>query len=227
MLLPGLVESYDVVVTDRVPPAVAGLPVANCVQGDLSDPAFVADVTKGVNAVVHLAANPDPGASWDQLRVPNVELVASILSSGAPRIVLASSMHAMGQYPATGRVPVDPDWPVSPCCAYGATKGFAEALGRVHAYRTGACVVALRLGATVPEPPVSGALSSWLGAADLQQLVVRSLEADVTFAVCVGMSANTRAEWDLRNEIGYQPVLDSEAYAGSVPLDDGWGPCTG
>ncbi|GAA5027535.1 NAD-dependent epimerase/dehydratase family protein [Actinopolymorpha pittospori] len=221
LLRPGLtdLDGYEVVLTDRVD-------VPGGVVGDLADPEFVATVTKGIDAIVHLAANPDPASSWDQLRVPNVEVVAAVLGSGVSRIVLASSAHVMGQYVGADRPLVDPDWPVAPCCAYGATKAFAEAMGRAHAYRTGARVVALRLGATTAEPPASSALSSWLGPADLCQLVVRALEADVSYAVCAGVSANTRTTWDLRNPLGYRPVLDSEDYAASVPVDDGWGPCT-
>jgi nucleoside-diphosphate-sugar epimerase len=222
LLLPGLREAYDLTLTDRAP--VAG---GVGVQGDLADPAFVAEVTRGVDAVVHLAGNPDPTATWDELRIPNVEVVRSVLAAGVPRVVLASSGHAMGQYVATRQVPVQLDWPVAPCCTYGATKAFAEALGAAYAYRTGATVVALRLGATAAEPPASSALGAWLGTADLRQLVLRGLRAEVGFAVCHGMSANTRSDWDLRNAIGYQPTLDSEPYADGVPDEDGWGPCAG
>ena len=220
LLIPGLVDAYDLVLTDRVP-------LPGGVQGDLADSAFVAKVTDGADAVVHLAGNPDPSATWTELQVPNVEVVASVLAAGVPRVVLASSGHAMGQYVATRRVPVEPDWPVAPCCTYGATKAFAEALGRAYAYRSGGAVVALRLGATTAEPPASSALSAWLGPADLRQLVSCGLRADVGFTVCHGMSANTRGDWDLRNDIGYQPTLDSEPYAEEVPFDEGWGPCAG
>lgn len=220
LLRPGLadLDDHEIVLTDRVP-------VPGGVVGDLADPDFVATVTKGVDAIVHLAANADPSSSWDQLRVPNVEVVAAVLGSGVPRIVLASSAHVMGQYVGADRPLVDPDWPVAPCCAYGATKAFGEAMGRAHAYRSGASVVALRLGATTAEPPATSALSGWLGRADLCQLVVRALEADVSYAVCAGVSANTRTTWDLRNSLGYRPVLDSEDHAATVPVDDGWGPC--
>jgi nucleoside-diphosphate-sugar epimerase len=220
LLLPGLVDEYDMVLTDRTP-------LAGGVQGDLSDPAFVAEITNGVDAVVHLAGNPDPSATWDELQVPNVEVVAAVLAAGVSRVVLASSGHAMGQYVAARRVPVEPDWPAAPCCSYGATKVFAEALGRAHAYRTGTTVVSLRLGATSAEPMATSALGSWLGPADLRELVRCGLRADVGFAVVHGMSANTRGDWDLRNAIGYQPSLDSEAYADAVPVDPSWGPCTG
>ncbi|WP_020574449.1 NAD-dependent epimerase/dehydratase family protein [Actinopolymorpha alba] len=218
LLLPGLVDSYDLVLTDR-------RPVPGGVTGDLADPAFLAKVTEGVDAIVHLAANANPQATWDELRIPNVEVVASLLATGVSRIVLASSGHAMGQYVTNARVPVDPDWPVAPCCAYGATKGFAEALGQAHAYRTATSVVSLRLGATSAEPLATSALGGWLGPADLRQLVLCALEADVRYEVCPGVSANTRSEWDVRNAIGYQPTLDSEMYADGVPVDESWGLC--
>jgi nucleoside-diphosphate-sugar epimerase len=225
LLLPGLVDSYDVIVTDRVP--VDNSWGLDEVKGDLADRGFVAEITDGVDAIVHLAANPSAGATWDELRVPNIEVVANVLASGVRRIVLASSVHAMGAYRGEGRVPVDPDWPPAPCCPYGATKAFAEALGRAHTFQDpDVTVIALRFGATSAEPGDVTALTSWLGPADLQQLVVRALEADVRFAVCHGVSANTRSEWITRNPLGYEPTLDSEAYADRVPDGTYWSLCS-
>ncbi|GAA2760643.1 NAD-dependent epimerase/dehydratase family protein [Actinopolymorpha rutila] len=229
MLSPGLAalaehDGWDLVRTDRSE-GRGTTPVD--VVGDLADPAFLARVTDGVDAVVHLAANANPNATWDELRVPNVDVVAALLATGVPRIVLASSAHVMGQYARPGAPLIDPSWPVAPCCAYGATKAFGEALGRAHAYRTGASVVALRLGATTERPLASSALAAWLGTDDLRRLVARALDADVSYAVCPGISANTRSRWLTHNAIGYHPVQDSEAYAGDVPEDDSWGPCVG
>lgn len=219
LLLPAL-DGYDLVLTDRVP-------ISDGITGNLADPDFVAEITAGVDAIVHLAANPDPRASWDELRGSNVEAAVHVLNSGVGKVVLAGSAHAMGQYVAGGRVPVNPGWTPVPCCAYGATKAFVEAYGRASAYRSGSSVVALRLGATTAEPAAVEALPSWLGPEDLRRLVLRALEAKVRFAVCHGVSANTRSVWDIRNDIGYRPVQDSEAYADSVPDIPGWGPCAG
>ena len=223
MLLPGLVDAYDVVLTDRAPigefpdPVPAGLPT---VQGDLTDQEFVASVTDGVHAVVHLAAEARADASWDRLRGPNIEGLVNILHSDVRRVVLASSVHAMGGHVARGRVPVRPDWAPSPCCEYGATKAFAEALGRVRADADRKHVVALRLGATQPTPPAVTELPLWLGTDDLRQLVSRALDTDLSFAVVNGISANTRRMWDTDNPIGYLPTQDSEAYASRIPRGD-------
>jgi hypothetical protein len=181
----------------------------------------------GVDAVVHLAGEPDPEAEWDDLAGPNVDAFAALLGAarlhGVRRVVYASSVHAMGRYEGAGRVPIDPTWAPAPCCAYGATKAFDEALAGVFAHRGGLSTVGLRLGATEPEPTQTRQLPGWLGPDDLRQLVVRSIEADVRGGVYAGVSANTGGRWSLdtaRAELGYAPVLDSASYADRVQ-DDG------
>lgn len=223
MLLPGLVDAYDVVLTDRVP--IENLPDGvpddlPRIVGDLADRDFVARVTDGAEAVVHLAANAGASASWDELRAPNIDVLANVLHSDVRRIVLASSVHAMGGYVARGAVPVRPDWAPAPCCTYGATKAFAEALARVRADADGKHVVALRLGATQRIPDAVTELPLWLGADDLRQLVSRALQTDLPFVAVHGISANTRRMWDTDNPIGYLPTQDSEPYADRIPRGD-------
>ncbi|WP_020576226.1 NAD-dependent epimerase/dehydratase family protein [Actinopolymorpha alba] len=220
-LLPGL-SGYARRLVDVVQPLPAADPPehTDVRVGDLADRAFATEVVQGVDTVVHLAANPRAQASWDALRTPNVDLVATILDAAqradVRRVILASSVHAMGGYVQQEQHPVDPFWPPSPCCAYGATKAFAEALGRTYSYRTGLSVVCLRFGAVQDRPFAVGSMPSWLAPADLRHLVVRAIEAaDVRFGVYHGVSANTRHEWDTSNaraEIGYAPTGDSEVF---------------
>ncbi len=225
-LLPGL-EGRPLRLLDRT---AAEHPGAETVTGELTDPAALERALDGVGAVVHLAGNPDPSASWAELRGPNVEGFAALLAAaertGVRRVVFASSVHAMGAHEADGRVPVDAAWPPRPCCPYGATKAFDEAVASVATRRGALSTVGLRLGATVPEPAQRSQLASWLGPADLQQVVVRALEVDardVRLGAYPAVSANTRQHWDLtaaRAELGYAPVLDSEEFAARV-ADDG------
>jgi nucleoside-diphosphate-sugar epimerase len=53
----------------------------------------------GADAVVHLAAIPDPEASWERLLPANVvgvyQVVQAAVSGGVRRLVLASSLHAV------------------------------------------------------------------------------------------------------------------------------------
>jgi nucleoside-diphosphate-sugar epimerase len=197
------------------------------VTGDLTDREVLAGAVQGVDAIVHLAGDPRPSAEWDELEPTNVDAFAALLGAaarqGVDRVVYASSVHAMGQYESSGQVPINPRWAPAPCCAYGATKAFDEAIARVYGDRSPVRTIGLRLGATVPVPTRRSQLSAWLGPEDLRQLVLRALDADVRVGVYAGISANTQTRWDLstaRDELGYVPVLDSEVYAEQVE-DDG------
>lgn len=219
-LLPGL-DGYIVRLLDREPPDPTN--GAESVTGELTDRSLLAEALTDVDAVVHLAGNPDPDADWDDLEPANVDGFAALLGAARERrvrrVVYASSVHAMGQYEADGRIPIDPTWAPAPCCAYGASKAFDEALASVYAARGHLSTIGLRLGATDPEPTQRRQLAGWLGPADLRQLVVRALEADVRGGVYPGVSANSRQRWDLRTagtDLGYVPALDSEDWADRV-----------
>jgi nucleoside-diphosphate-sugar epimerase len=211
-LLAGPEVPWDVRLTDRTePPGVT----AGLLVGELTDPQLLDRALEGVDAVVHLAGNPDPAAQWRELRQPNVEGFVALLAAaerhGVRRVVFASSVHAMGAYEGSGRWPVDPTWPPAPCCAYGATKAFDEALARAYAYRTGLSLVGLRLGLCSPDPTADEARAGWLAPADLRQIVGRAVAADVGFGVHSAVSWASRARWDLRtamSELGYDPVRD-------------------
>jgi nucleoside-diphosphate-sugar epimerase len=223
-LLPGL-AGYDLRLLDvSAPPDDEGAVV---LEGELTDRGFLARALDGVDTVVHLAGDPRPTAPWDDLRGPNVDGFAALLGAaeeqGVRRVVYASSVHAMGRYESDGAVPIDSAWAPAPCCPYGATKAFDEAMAGVFSTRRNLSTIGLRLGATTPEPAQRSQLSGWLGPSDLRQLVVRAVETDVRYGVYPGISANSRTHWNLeraRADLGYAPTLDSEKFADDVE-DDG------
>lgn len=226
LLLPALRADYDLVLLDRVP-------VEGGLRGDLVDSDVAAAAVSGVDAVVHLAANPNPEATWPELHGPNLLALTNLLDAAAQarvgRIVLASSVHAVGQYLAEPARPINPEWTPRPCCRYGATKVFAEAAARAYTYQHGLSAVCLRLGGTFEKPWNTGMLGGWLAPADLQQLVIGALTADIEFGIYHGISANTRSEWDIENariELGYRPSCDSEIFASSIPVSTEGGLCT-
>jgi nucleoside-diphosphate-sugar epimerase len=228
MLRPGL-TGLDLRAVDTREPA--GWDGAEIRTGDLTDPDFTAAAVDGMDAVVHLAANPRPSASWPELRGPNADAVVTLLDAaeraGVRKVVLASSVHAAGGYvaaglPAGGRI--EPAWPARPCCTYGATKVFAEAYARTVADGGELSVLCLRLGGVVPRPSDSGHLMGWLAPGDLRLLVRAALAADVHYGCYFGVSANTRGVFDHASataELGYHPTSDSETYAGEVTPGDG------
>ena len=212
-LLPGLADAHTVRLLDSMP-ATGDAPGEELV-GDLTDPQVLDRALDGVDAVVHQAGNPDPDAGWQDLRHPNVEgfvaLLAAASRHGVERVVFASSVHAMGAHEGARRWPIDPTWPPAPCCAYGATKAFDEALARAYAYRTEMSLVGLRPGLCAEDATRDEAAAGWLAPVDLRQIVHRALVADVRFGVYPAVSWASRARWDLSTsttELGYQPARD-------------------
>lgn len=221
----------EVVLTDRVEPA--GLePGERFEPADLADPAPWDGLARGCDAVLHLGAVPDE-APFDVLAGPNLygafHVYEAARRAGARRVVVASSGRATGFYPVGERL--DGSATPRPDGLYGATKAFSEALGRVYADRFGLTVVALRIGKFSERPKTVRELSTWLSPGDAGRLVRAALTAPVEgFLAVYGVSANTRAWWDLPHGLGYVPRDDAEVHAGEVEPDDGipfqGGPCT-
>jgi len=190
---------------------------------DVTD--FVRCVTMftGADAVVHLAANPDPDAGWDALRAPNVDgayaVAAAARECGVRRLVLASSLQATSGYPSTQQRRAE-DTPRS-ANLYGATKAWAEALGGWVVATSGTSVVALRIGYFSERPPAGedatpANLSAWLSPGDCVQLIQAAVESDYEgFVVVNGISANRYRIAELgeaERAIGYAPTDDTWAW---------------
>ena len=174
----------------------------------------------GSDAVVHLAAVPDPDASWEQLLPPNVigayHVARAAAECGVRRLVLASSLHVVSAGPDATQVRASD--PARPGNLYGATKAWAEAVGAWVAQTTTTSVIALRIGYFSGEPPIEGRvtsreMSAWLSPRDAAELVRAAVEAEgLDFVVANGISAN-RYRFADRQEtmqrLDYQPTDDA------------------
>jgi nucleoside-diphosphate-sugar epimerase len=176
---------------------------------DVTDADECHRVFTGADAVVHLAAVPDPAASWEQLLPANVlgtyHVAEAAAACGVRRLVLASSLHAVSAVPSETQLrEADPPRPGN---LYGATKAWAEALGAWLAATTTTSVVALRIGYFSPHRPdpdtvPARELAAWLSARDAAELVRAAVETDgLTFIVANGISANRYRRADLRDTI--------------------------
>lgn len=195
------------------------------IVGDIRDPEALDRAMAGVRAVVHLAAIPTE-APFADLIGPNIEGTYQVFEAarraGVDRIIYASSNHAVGftrrtRLVGTGTRP-------RPDTYYGVTKVFGEALASLYADRHGMRVACVRIGSCFPRPTTVRHLATWLSPGDASRLVHACLTApDLTYAVLYGISANTRAWWDLgpARELGYQPEDDAEAYAQRVLAERG------
>lgn len=189
-------------------------------QLDVTDVDACRRAFEGADAVVHLAAVPDPDASWEQLLQPNVHgtvvVAEAVMACAVPRLVIASSLQAVSASASTvQRRAGDPPRPAN---LYGATKAFAEAVGSWVAATSATSVVALRIGYFAPDRPGDGAgvreRSAWLSVRDAAELLRAAVEADVTGLVVVnGISANRHRGADVDETI---------AVLGYRPSDDAW-----
>ena len=212
----------EVVLTDRVD-VEQPAPGERFVRAELSDPAPWEGLAAGCEAVLHLGAVADE-AAFDVLAGPNLHgpfhVYEGARRAGVRRVVVASSGRATGFY-RVGEW-LDGNATPRPDGLYGATKAFSEALGRMYADKFGLEVVALRIGTFRERPRSERDLSTWLSPGDAGRLVRAALSGPVEgFLAVYGVSANTRAWWDLPPELGYEPVDDAEAFAGDVEPGDG------
>jgi nucleoside-diphosphate-sugar epimerase len=202
-------------------------------DADLADLGAFEAVFADAEAVVHLAANAEVDASWDELLPANVigayHAFEAAERAGVRRVVFASSNHAMGMYmwdddrftDADRPAQVTADLPVRPDSLYGTSKAWGEALGRFYAERRGLEVVCLRIGAVTEddeapdpvarfEPPrvARRVPGMWLSHRDCASLVEAALTADVGFAIVNGVSDNAGRWFSLdegRRLLGWQP----------------------
>lgn len=197
-------------------------------HGDLRDKAVVDRALAGIDVLIHLA-----GTSVER---PLPEIIENNLSAlhevyeGARRhrirrVVFASSNHTVGMYPVEARLGLD--CAVRPDGLYGLSKVWGEAMGRLYWDKHGIESVCLRIGSALPRPADPRHLSTWLGHDDLEQLILRAIEApDLGFLAVWGVSANTRGWWDNSGAaaLGYAPRQNAEDYAAAIlsrpdPLD--------
>ncbi|WP_276908532.1 NAD-dependent epimerase/dehydratase family protein [Corynebacterium riegelii] len=213
-------------------PMCGGIEVAEL---DVADTAGLANEFAGADAVIHLAGIPLE-YDWEDICRANVDGTQSVLEAareaGVPRVVLASSIHAVGGHsvpvdprllaaPGTGQAsgwnPVPADVEPFPMTNYGVSKAALEALGKMYAYRFNLEVVAVRIASRFAEPSDERMLSTWLSPRDAAELFNRAVTAELPkkYLQIWGVSHNLRSYLSLSEgyAIGYEPQDDAEIYA--------------
>jgi NAD(P)-dependent dehydrogenase (short-subunit alcohol dehydrogenase family) len=183
----------------------------------------------GVDTVVHLAANTNENAPWEDLIGPNLDALANVFHAaalaGVERVVFASSNHVMGRRRTGDLEPIDVDSIPMPDGPYAVTKLVGERLGRSLGRAFDMTFVALRLGHIQEGPnrpetlPDLWARQMWLSNADLVRLFDCAVEAEIddrSYVVVNGMSRNHGMRWDLSEAaelLGFLPEDDAFAEA--------------
>jgi dTDP-4-dehydrorhamnose reductase len=189
------------------------------VTAELSDLDRLKELFRGVDTVLHLAANASPSAEWQSVRDDNItgayHTFVAAKAAGCRRVIYASSIHAVSGYPPD--VQVKTSEPVNPGDLYGVSKCFGEALARYMAEKEGVSAICLRIGAFQPEENArkeSGVkmLDAWVSQRDLNQLIQKCIDVEnIKFAILHGLSDNRFKRLDIsdaRELVGYQPQDD-------------------
>jgi nucleoside-diphosphate-sugar epimerase len=222
----GLTEKYELSLFDVR--QAAPLCKASFKKIDFAEQGQLKGVFNGLDALIHLAGNPSPGAPRHQTFRNNFEAASYVFeearNAGVKRIVYASSnfYHEQAiaeilQGRARGRITLD--MPPSPLSLYGESKVFGESLGRHLAY-LGMQFVALRIGWTVPNDspvPYDGPYmrAVFCSKRDLVQAFDKALGVDASFMAAFVTSDNTDNVFDLaetRKILGFNPQDNSEKY---------------
>ena len=216
---------YEFVLTDLEPlTELHGYPFT---QADIADLDALRELCRGVDTVVHLAADPSTEATWESLLPRNIVGVYNVFQAAREatcrRVIFASSINAVAGYPDD--VQVNTTMPVRPPNLYGATKAWGEAVARYYADQHGLSAICLRFGWVLPRDsehirPDAKMLDMVLTYEDLARLVVASIEAppEFRFGIFHGVSNNRWKRLDIsdaRAVLGYAPEDDAFALARS------------
>ncbi|WP_051424439.1 NAD-dependent epimerase/dehydratase family protein [Aphanizomenon flos-aquae] len=189
---------------------------------DITNFKAVLKVMGGVDAVIHLAANPQINQPWEDVYnsgiVGNYNIFEAARQAGVKKIIYASTNYVSGWREVEQESHITPEMPVRPNSLYAVGKAFGEALGQYFSDRYGMSVICLRIGWFKTEPkvyaPNDRILSNWCSPRDLAQIVRRSLEHEnLGFQIFYAISGNTRRYWDISNAqklLGYEPEDDAE-----------------
>jgi nucleoside-diphosphate-sugar epimerase len=197
-----LQAGHDVTVLDAVP-LPEGLGAASIVA-DLTQPAALDGLPEPPEAIVHLAAIPNPFvATWDRVLAINMLTTFNVLryaaEKGVPRVVFGSSESASG-WGIHGRF-YRPDYlPIAekhrdlPSEVYSYTKAFGDQLCAGFSREYGLTTLALRYTYVVYEPHYAGFLGgvradaprdalgatyAWIDVRDVAEAIALALVADV------------------------------------------------
>ena len=200
------------------------VPGEEFVNVDVVEPEAIAKACQDVHAIVHLGGISLEAPFEDVLSVNVVgthNLLRGAVDAGVPRVVLASSNHAVGFYRRSDVPPGSDGLPddllARPDTFYGWSKAAIESLGGLYHDRFGLDVTVIRIGSCFIEPPDSRALATWLAPSDAARLLEACLSHphEDGFRVIWGVSDNTRRWWSLAGSraLGYESAEDSERFA--------------
>ena len=229
VLMKGLAEDYHLRAITRRAVDMA----STIVSFDSID--ALAEAFHGLEAVIHLGANPSPGASWESILENNIDATHNTFEAcrlaGVKRMIFASTNHTMhGHTILTTPETLDPKKQIrlalgdapNPDSFYAVSKLFGENLGRLYFEKHGIEFVGMRIGWLILEDDPSTKVGTsaedymramWLSHRDCVEAHRCALEADVGFTNAYVISRNERRVFDLEETervLGYHSKDNAE-----------------
>lgn len=235
-----LKQKHVVTVLDITPPKASDV---RYLSVSITDLAALTEALKGIDAIVHLAAVPNPRTSTPQACFTvNTQGTWTILQAakdaGVKRVVVASSDAATGLHYnpknwAPQYLPVDEAHPLRPSEVYSLTKEITESICRCFAVRGKVEVLAIRPGHIVfeleyPELPTRGSdvqnyhLWGFVAPEDVAQGFDLALDLTDGTYDCIFIGGadglNERPTLEMFKErFGYEPVVRKPEIYAALP----------
>jgi nucleoside-diphosphate-sugar epimerase len=217
------------------------------IKADLSKKEEVKGIFEGLDAVIHLGANPSDRARWESVLQNNIIATYNVFEearrAGVRRVIFASSNHIQAGYAMGEKTSsLDPDFynsgklirlsdPPSPDSYYGVSKLFGEDLGRYYSRLHGIEFISVRIGWAAPQKAPQKfeekSIEMYLRAIffsqrDCVDLFIRTLEVEADFLVVYGVSNTNHPIFDLtetKQILGYDPQDSEGEYFKGISLD--------
>ena len=191
---------------------------------DLGDKAAVEELVEGCDGILHLGGQAVE-ASWETIKNANIDGMFNLYeaarkSSPSPRIIFASSNHAIGFHKQTTRL--DANSPTRPDGLYGVSKVFGEALASMYHDKFGIETACVRIGSCFPEPKDHRMLSTWMSEDDFVRLIERIfITPKLGCPIIYGVSDNLASWWDNREVayLGWRPQDTSEKFRAKLDAE--------
>lgn len=190
------------------------------VSCDLADAAAVDRLVDGCDGIVHLGGRSIED-TFEIILQSNIRGTYNLYDAarrhGRPRILFASSNHAIGFHPRETRL--DGASAVRPDSLYGVSKCFGENLARYYYDKFGVETVNVRIGSCFEKPKDRRMMATWLSPNDFVSLIKAVFDAPrVGCTTVYGASANREQWWDNRDAafLGWTPRDSSEAFRAEI-----------
>lgn len=197
--------------------AGAGVETVAC---DLADGAAIRDLVEGCDGILHLGGISVED-SFERILAANIAGVYNLYEAarahGRPRILFASSNHAIGFYRQDQHLTAD--MPQRPDGLYGVSKCFGEAIASLYHDKFGQETAVVRIGSCFPEPRDHRMLATWLSEDDFVALIARVFAVPrLGCPVIWGVSDNDRRWWDnaAAGFLGWRPTDNAERFAAAI-----------